>query len=388
MQPTEKYPFIFSDERKYRIRRHLAFWTFWWITQGVLYSVIGYSGEPGYPVRLANSITESLFYMVAHIGLAYALMYFVIPRYLLKQKYWLTAIWVLICFLGAAVISTILSATIIPEIEEYFLHNPASQNSLRLRATARIHLSLMAGLRGGITIGGIAASIKLMKHWYVKEQRNLQLQKENVEAQLQLLKAQVHPHFLFNTLNNIYSHTQNTAPVASQLVMGLSDMLRFMLYECNQPQVPLSKELKMIQDYISLEQIRYDDQLDVHVDLPASTDNLSIAPLLLLPLVENCFKHGTSHMIEQPWLNMQVTLENNNMYVKLMNGKVNEVAKSSHTGIGILNVRKRLSFLYPGKHELLITDEEEVFVVNLRIQLEKMPLTKKESGAFKLTYHE
>ncbi len=99
--------------------------------------------------------------------------------------------------------------------------------------------------------------------------------------------------------------------------MGLSDMLRFMLYECNQPQVPLSKELKMIQDYISLEQIRYDDHLDVHVDLPANTDNLSIAPLLLLPLVENCFKHGTSHMIEQPWLNMQVTLEDDRMFVKL-----------------------------------------------------------------------
>jgi sensor histidine kinase YesM len=388
MQPTEKYPFIFSDERKYRIRRHLAFWTFWWITQGVLYSVIGYSGEPAYLIRLANSTAESFFYMIAHITLSYAFMYFVIPRYLLKQKYWLTGVWVLICFLGAAVISTILSATIIPEVEEWFLHNPANTNNLRIRATARIHLSLMAGLRGGITIGGIAASIKLMKHWYVKEQRNLQLQKENVEAQLQLLKAQVHPHFLFNTLNNIYSHTQNVAPVASQLVMGLSDMLRFMLYECNQPQVPLAKELKMIQDYISLEQIRYDDQLDVHVDLPANTDNLSIAPLLLLPLVENSFKHGTSRMLEQPWLNLQVTLEEDRMFVKLMNGKANESANNNHKGIGILNVRKRLSLLYAGKHELMITDEEDVFIVNLWIQLDKMPMTKKESGAFKLTYHE
>jgi sensor histidine kinase YesM len=388
MQPTERYPFIFSDERKHRIRRHLAFWTFWWIMQGILYSVIGYSGTPAYPLRLFNSIVESFAYMFAHITLAYALMYFVIPRYLLKQKYWLTALWVMISFLGAAAISTILSATIIPEIEELILHNPAGENALRIRAMARVHLSLMAGLRGGITIGGIAASIKLMKHWYVKEQRNLQLQKENVEAQLQLLKAQVHPHFLFNTLNNIYSHTQNAAPVASQLVMGLSDMLRFMLYECNQPQVPLSKELKMIQDYISLEQIRYDDQLDVHIDLPANTDNLSIAPLLLLPLVENCFKHGTSHMIEQPWFSLQVTLEDDRMYIKLMNGKVNEIVKNKYKGIGILNVRKRLGLLYPGKHELLITDEEEVFIVNLWLQLERMSLTRKESDPCKLSYHE
>jgi LytS/YehU family sensor histidine kinase len=194
---------------------------------------------------------------------------------------------------------------------------------------------------------GIAASIKLMKHWYVKEQRNLQLQKENAEAQLQLLKAQVHPHFLFNTLNNIYSHTQNTAPVASQLVMGLSDMLRFMLYECNQSEVPLSKELKLIQDYITLEQIRYDNQLDVHISLPTETENLGIAPLLLLPLVENCFKHGTSHMLEQPWLSLQVTLEKDRMHVKLMNGKASEMAKNNDKGIGIFNVHKRLALLYP-----------------------------------------
>ena len=387
MQAIEQYPFIFSDERRYRIRRHLAFWVFWWLFQGVLYSGIGYSGfKSSYALILLNSTVESLAFLTAHISLSYALMYFVIPRYLLKQKYRQTAVWVTLCFLGASVISTIISALVIPPIRYWILGEELGRY-LRVRAVKYVHLSLMAGLRGAITIGGIAASIKLMKHWYVKEQRNLQLQKENAEAQLQLLKAQVHPHFLFNTLNNIYSHTQNTAPVASQLVIGLSDMLRFMLYECNQPQVPLSKELKMIQDYISLEKIRYDDQLDVHVDLPANTENLSITPLLLLPLVENCFKHGTSHMIEQPWLNLQVTIEKGRMYVKLMNGKASKISKNSHKGIGILNVRKRLSLLYPGKHELLITDEEDVFIVTLWLQLDAMPLAKKESTPFKLTYH-
>lgn len=387
MQAAEQYPFIFSDAPKYRIRRHLAFWAFWWLAQALLYSVIGFGTKYGYALQLVDSTFESLVYMIAHIFLAYTLMYFVIPRYLLKQKYWLTALYTVIFFFGAAVISTILSATIIPEIQGWILHDYVTGRSLRLRAMTNIHKSLMAGLRGGITIGGIASAIKLMKHWYIKEQRNLHLQKENAEAQLQLLKAQVHPHFLFNTLNNIYSHTQNTAPVASQLVMGLSDMLRFMLYECNQPQVPLSKELKMVQDYISLEKIRYDDNLDVHVDLPDNTDNLAIAPLLLLPLVENCFKHGTSHMIDQPWLSLHVTLDKERMHVKLMNGKTNEVSKNNYKGIGIVNVHKRLDLLYPGKHELAITDEEDVFIVNLWLQLEKLPLTKKETSSFKLAYN-
>lgn len=93
-------------------------------------------------------------------------------------------------------------------------------------------------------------------------------------------------------------------------------------------------------------------------------------------------------MLEQPWLNLQVTLENNSMYVKLMNGKASEVAKNNYKGIGILNVRKRLELLYPGKHELSITDEEEVFIVNLRVVLDRMPLTKKENAGFKLAYDE
>src|SRR5437773_1781701 len=132
-------PFIFSDEPKYRIRRHLAFWVFWWLVQGVLYSVIGMPSEHAYSMVLLTAIIESLAFMVIHMFLSYALMYFVIPRYLLQQKYWLTAIWVLICFLGTAIISTIISATIIPEIERIVLHE--TDYHLRERALQRVYLS-------------------------------------------------------------------------------------------------------------------------------------------------------------------------------------------------------------------------------------------------------
>jgi LytS/YehU family sensor histidine kinase len=240
-----------------------------------------------------------------------------------------------------------------------------------------IWLSLLAGLRGGITIGGMAAAIKLMKYWYVKEQRNLELQKENTESQLQLLKAQIHPHFLFNTLNNIYSYTQGNSPTASKLVMGLGDMLRYMLYECNQPMVPLEMELQMLKDYILLEKIRYGNSLDVHVDVPKESDGLLIAPLLLLPFVENCFKHGASHMIDQPWVNLYVSIEDAEMRMKLLNGKPVNYQPINHThGIGIGNVRKRLELLYPGKFSLDIREEEDVFIVNLRLELEKRKVVR------------
>ncbi|MBP9104062.1 MAG: sensor histidine kinase [Chitinophagaceae bacterium] len=367
----QQHPFIFSDERKYRIRRHLAFWIFWWIFQAFLYSFIVAKTNGEWLKRVQLSSLESLVYLFAHMFLAYSLMYIVIPRFLLQQRYWLTIIITALLFVATAGISVSLSIYILDPIR-LTIFNGIFANTFR-NSSVNIFLSLMAGLRGAITIGGIAAAIKLMKYWYLKEQRNMQLQKENMTSQLQLLKAQVHPHFLFNTLNNIYSYTQSNSAKAAQMVSGLSDLLRYMLYECNQPLAPLSKELQMVKDYISLEQIRYGNKLELHLEILGDTKGLYIAPLLLLPLIENCFKHGTSHILEQPWVNLQISIHEQQLTMKLINGKVNVTPEDkNHSGIGIQNVQKRLSLLYPDKHELTITNEEEVFIVNLKVKLEEL----------------
>lgn len=364
----EKLPFIFSDRWPHRLRRHLAFWIFWTAFQGFLYSFAAVNRQGKYWETLPYSMLESLIYMIAHMFLAYSLIYFVIPKFLLKQKYLLTSIITVLLFLATAFISAVLSMTIVDELrmdrygEEYAKY--------KLTAVS-FHLSLLAGLRGGLTIGGIAAAIKLMKYWYLKEQSMLQLQNENTEAQLQLLKAQVHPHFLFNTLNNIYSYIQTNAALASKMVSRLSDLLRYVLYEASQVEVPLEKELKMLKDYIDLEQVRYGNRLDLDIQVPEEVGDYKIAPLLLLPLVENCFKHGTSQMIDQPWISLHLEMERNRFYMRLLNGKQRKLApKDDPNGIGIMNVRKRLELVYPNRHELTIKNEEDVFIVNLSIDLE------------------
>ena len=368
----QQHPFIFSNEPRYRLPRHLLFWSFWWLFQGFLYSFVAGNNLPGYGVKLELSLLDSFLFMIQHVFLAYALMYFVIPRFLLQQRYLTTSILTLALFIATAFVSIFLGRFIINPLHIYLAKAGYLPSEMQ-HDLLNVFYALLAGLRGGITIGGIAAAIKLMKYWYVKEQRNLQLQKENVESQLQLLKAQVHPHFLFNTLNNIYSHTQNTAPVAAQLISGLSDILRFILYESNQPLVPLSKELKLMQEYISLEQVRYGNRLDLHIDLPGKTNDLYISPLLMLPLIENCFKHGASTMLEQPWISLQVSINDKQMQLKLLNGKTNEKSQQPlPSGIGIQNVQKRLELLYPGSYELAITNEEDVFIVNLKLELEKV----------------
>ena len=131
---------------------------------------------------------------------------------------------------------------------------------------------------------------------------------------------------------------------------------------------------------MELEKIRYGNKLELHIDLPAKTFDLQIAPLLLLPLVENCFKHGTSHMLEHPWISLQVNFQGREMHMKLMNGKISSGEKQEMTsGIGIRNVIKRLELLYPGRHEFFITSDDDVFIVNLKIELEQKrePVSRK-----------
>ncbi|KIC91661.1 hypothetical protein HY58_05370 [Flavihumibacter sp. ZG627] len=217
---------------------------------------------------------------------------------------------------------------------------------------------------------GFLFMLRYVKQWYMKEQRSMELQKENAESQLKLLTAQVHPHFLFNTLNNIYSQTQTDSPKGSKMIMELSDMLRYILAEGGKALVPLNKELDMIQDYINLEKIRYGNKLDLHLSIPTDANHLYIAPLLLLPFIENCFKHGASRFLHSPWINLKIEISGRHLTMKLMNGKEsNQPNSQDRSGTGINNVQQRLKLLYPGKHDLQISDETEVYVVNLRLEL-------------------
>jgi LytS/YehU family sensor histidine kinase len=234
-------------------------------------------------------------------------------------------------------------------------------------------MAVIATNKGAATITASAMMLKFGKHWYHNQRRSLQLMKENTEAQLQLLTAQVHPHFLFNTLNNVYSKTQKESPEGSKMILGLSDLLRYVLYEGRKPLVRLDKELQMILEYINLEKIRYGNKLDLHYLVTDKTTDIYIAPLLLLPFVENCFKHGTSSMLQNPWINLTIEVKDTTLVMKLMNGKANAAEPvGGKQGIGIANVRQRLNLLYKGKHELVIREEADVFVVDLQIKLVKI----------------
>jgi len=362
--------FIFSEKKSVRIKRHLLFWTCWWLYFGILHAVNPF-GKPDISFfrNLPFTTLESLLLLFPQIIITYYMIYFILPNYLLRNKYWQAFLWIIPAWFICGVINLYLVKHINPKILALLLPPEYLVNTQRPPAVS-FFMALLSTYKGAFTVAAFAVGIKFIKHWYLKEQRNMQLQKENTEAQLQLLTAQVHPHFLFNTLNNIYSQTQTESLRGSKMIMELSDMLRYILSEGHKPLVPLNKELSVLMDYINLEKVRYGNKLDLHVAIPEESNHLLIAPLLLLPFVENCFKHGSSKLLRNPWINLKIEIKNNLLFMKLMNGKdTDQQGSILKSGIGIINVKQRLELLYKDKYELQVTDEPEVFVVNLKLEL-------------------
>ncbi len=372
MNTIENNKFIFSDERKYRIKRHLLFWGFWGFYFGMVRELNPrFYKETGHFPNLFQSMAEAFLMLLPQAVLVYPLLYLILPRYVFTGKYIRASICVIVLLFLTISINAVLLINI-PWHKAIWL--PSYVKLFEgISDLQKISMAYLAALQGSLTGAALAISFKMFKYYYLKNIRNEQLMKENIAAQLQLLKAQVHPHFLFNTLNNIFSQTQTESPRGSKMIMGLSDMLRYILYEGQKPLVSLKQELLMITEYINLEKIRYGNKLDVHVSIPEKSENLYIAPLLLLPFVENCFKHGASNMLENPWINLTIEIKNITLEMKLMNGKASSKQNvDDQSGIGINNVRQRLDFLYKEKYDLQIREDEEVFVVDLRLELMKI----------------
>lgn len=381
----QQLPFIYSNKPEWRLSRHLVFWLLWFLFQLLLYS---FSPSPvlkqqPFLHRLIITSPETLIYMIPSLFLAYTLMYIVIPKLVLPGKYVFATLSALVIVFLTAALSAGLSMTVVDLLRHRNADkiSPVVAREPHPAFYIQFGVAMLAGLRGSITVGGVAAAIKLMKCFYERQQAALILEREKASAELQMLKAQLHPHFLFNTLNNIYSFTQDVSEKASGMIMGLSQLLRYILYDCSKPLVPLDKELKMISDYMALETIRYDDGLDISVQLPKNT-KYTIAPLMLLPFIENAFKHGVSQMTEAPWLSLAITVSDDKLVMKLINSKpIGNL--NNKPGIGIVNVRKRLEILYPEQHELTINDEEEMYIVNLSLKL-----TRVDPGLVKPIYNE
>jgi two-component system, LytTR family, sensor histidine kinase AlgZ len=337
--------FIFSP--KYRIARHALFWLSWHLGWTCFLSLIWSPFIDNY-IRIGLWIPAFIIY-------SYPVSYIAIPKLLLKGKYlillgslilWLAVGWYLSVYFLKYISLPVLVLMHMPPGDSY-----AWQCFLCV-----------------ITSTACFSGLSLGKQWLLKQREFLQAEQEKMIAQLQVLKAQLHPHFLFNTLNNIYSFALENSVKTPQLILKLSSLLSYMLYDCKVEEVLLEKEVEVMKNYIGLEKERYGDKLDISVNIEGDIHDKYIIPLLILPFLENAFKHGTSEQLERPWMSVDIAVKNNVLKCKVVNSK-NEIVPFHDNGVGINNVKKRLEFLYRGKYDLKLADQGEFFVVDLVLEL-------------------
>ena len=320
-------------------------------------------------------VNSFLAVIVPQIAFTYVLMYWLLPKFYFKRRNPFVVAVITVCVLLVLNVVAVVFKT-----APIFYNKLVGIDNYKINWEVLQRVVIVDQLSSLPIILSFALMIKLVKRWWQKQKQTELLAKEKTKAELQLLKAQVHPHFLFNTLNNIYFFTLTNSKQAPVMIKKLSGMLHYILNECNLPLVPLGKEIKMIRDYMDLEKIRYAEQMQMSIDIKIDHTSKMISPLLLIPFVENSFKHGASKMITKPWVKLSISIENNMLHFMIINSTppVNEMGvymdnlPHRQGNIGLKNVRKRLELLYPETHELKIVSEPDKYAVNLSLQLEEM----------------
>lgn len=326
---------------------HLIFWLFLL----VFLLIFDRADEPIGFVLIKELINIAFFAPLIYLNL-----YNLVPRYLEKGKFLQYFFFILILVLLLTPIKVVVSYLIhypYPEQQEYLLNNQY------LISIQLIFVSIASMI--------FALISNIFKHQLEKKE----LQEKSLTSELKFLKSQIDPHFFFNTLNSLYALTLKKSDHAPETVLKLSDIMRYMLYECNEKTVLLSKEVQYIQNYIDLEKIRHGNDLTITLTIEGELDKKRIMPLVFSPFIENCFKHGVKNSIDGGYISILLSVLNDQLYFEVENSKHGTETKANNElgGIGLSNVKRRLKLEYPKDHELNITETDKLYKIELTIKL-------------------
>jgi len=331
----------------------------------------------GNPLKAANAIlftpfaVKYSFYVVFQALAVYFNLYFLIPRYLKKGRFREYIIYLVITIFCA-------SSLILPG---YYLTAFVSKQTVsQLYGSGACYIYFFGtALPSTLATMTFAMSIKLTKNWIQTERRHQLLENEKLETELKFLKNQFNPHFLFNTINSIFFLIHKNPDMASASLAKFSDLLRYQLYECNDTQIPLSKEITFLENTIELEKLRLNNNIEVSLFINQQhTGHLGVAPFILMPFVENAFKHVSKDTDKANWIRIKLHLEQQQLTFSISNsvshGPFNEVIK--YGGIGLKNVQRRLDLIYPGQYDLDIKSGMTSFEVRLQLRLSELVLSQ------------
>lgn len=332
--------------------RRAVYHSLLWLSYLTLLIVAG-DDSGNFWFTLSNNLVRLLFFAAA----VYFNLLYLIPQFLAKKRFLLYFLYLL------------LTAVVITPLEVFVLYvkmigSPQSQAALLQRQVDHFIFVFF--------ILGFATLAKITKEWLLQQRIQSRLERQNMQSELRFLRSQINPHFLFNTLNSLYALTLKKSDQAPAIVLRLSEMMRYMLYECNERQVPLLKEVKYIQNYLELERIRHGAKADIQFTLEnTEIEAYRIAPLMFIPFLENSFKHGLSNQIDSGFVHIRLNIVDNTVDFNIENSKPSLRDPHYHQGgIGLKNVRRRLDILYPNAHDLHIEDRPSSYYVHLKIHLD------------------
>lgn len=296
--------------------------------------------------------------LIFTMAVAYLNYYIFLPRFLNHRKVWRYLLEFIIPFAIAITLRILLTRYL---IDGYTYQRKFFYSTFHIVETALITLFISLFI----------AMVRFASDWFELAERKKEMETQKLTAELNFLKAQINPHFLFNTLNNLYYLAYSKSENTTEVIAKLSQMMRYMIYDANHLQVPLKKEIEYMQNYISLERLRLNNQTPISFDVEGPVDQLLIAPFILITFLENAFKHGVSNNDTASWVKVRMHADAQSCVYVVENSKITSVKKESEekSGIGLQNVRRRLELTYPDRHELLVSEDEKSYRVTLKLQL-------------------
>lgn len=286
-------------------------------------------------------------------------IFFLIPRlYQNNKKVWY---WIIIVCL------VVLYSYSITHIQHYFFSNYFSTSESLSKTIYHFTLNTCSIIRVLV----ITVFIAMAREWLLKTFLENEQKAERATTEIHFLRSQLNPHFLFNTLNNVYGLVLTQSPQAKEVILKLSDVMKYTLYESTQETVTLKEDLENVLNYISLEKLRQGNNASIETDIDYQSGEQLICPLLILPLVENAFKHGVNKSIRDGFFHLYLKADKRTILVKITNSKTESVVKANdeYTGIGLANLKRRLLLFYPGKHVFEIESSSKIYAVKLKLDL-------------------
>lgn len=357
------HSFVYSNNPRFRLFRHFVFWMVWIFYFTLIYSQRGGTSAIGYAAHLQYTILEMLIILSVDIIFCYAVLYLLVPKMLLQEKYLGFFLFLGLFLLLDASLSSYFYTWLVNPLRKFY----------GLPEFKYIALTdLLRGLNGVLMITGTAVSIKFFKYWNIKKQELYLVKSEKISRELKFIDSQIQPSFLPLLLKKIHSYSFSGTNKVPEMLGKLQQILTYLIDECNQPTVLLSHEIDSIQNFVQLERLTSTDRLSLQFEQTGNPGELRIVPYILFPFVESNFRQVSDNITDKHWTSLFIRIEGSRIILQVKNSKPVETSNLLNYETSTLQqMRKRLDLVYPGSYKMNIIIEENMFTIQLEIDLSK-----------------